>query len=314
MLSSKKRPYKGSSRLDSLTDVKDVSTTTPIRKIRINNKPKFLLDKFFEEQRRRVKKIPKSQGGSSMGLKNTSSMCTYEIDERLASASKKKRGKFSSFRIAPIGEDKLKHSRQRQSVHISKFQRDGVIEEESAPKYKPLLYANLGKNSQMIGPCSPLVKIQSKNSFRESMPITISDFSKTLNNNRTSEIAYSKSSFNKKSRRPSMRIDGVVKVVEESLVNESNKSRNRYRQCQSMSASKKGILKKRSRSAGKKLVKATTKVSFSRKKKVFKYNPKHKIESKVSRRRRVKSEAAISRRSYAGTSGNLGDLSILGGN
>lgn len=318
MLSQKKRPYQGSSKLDSLTDVKDVSTTTPIRKIRINNRPKFLLDKFFEQKRKKAleKNKRKSQGGSSIGLKNTSSICTREIDERLASAAKKRGGKFSSFRIAPNEEDKLRHrNRQRQSLHVSKFQHGGVMEEEgNPPNYKPLLYSNLNDKNHKIGPCSPLVMIQSKNNFNESMPITISDFSKTINfNNRPSEKAYSKSSFNKKSRRPSMRIDGVVRVVEESL-NESKKSRsrNRYRNCKSMNMNKKGILKERSKSKNKKFVKNGTKVSFSRKKKVFKYNPNHKIESRISKRRRARSEAAISRKSYGNTS-NLGDLSILGG-
>lgn len=309
--------YINEPKLDSLTDIKDLSTTTPIRKIRINNKPKFLVDKFFSEKKTRPLIIKKpSQGTNSMGNGNTGSFKTHDLDEKMMQDRRKHR--HSSFKQTSVD----KKFKKGAPVIISKFQ-PKIIEEEKSNSNKDSSKnrkVNLAP-SRVMGPCTQLVKIQSKNNYNESMPGTMSDFSRTINNiNKTGEICYSKSSFKPSARREkrlSIKIDGKVKVFEESLANDSDnsrKKRKRYRNCRSMSAAKKGILKKNTRSCGKSLNKKGTRVSFSRKKKVFKYNPNQRIESKATRKRKVKSEANGFKRSGFGNTSNLGDLSILGDN
>lgn len=315
---TQKSSYNGTLKFDSLTDIKDLSATTPIRKIRINSKPKFLMDKMFSSQKRKKKSTQKKRHSQvSSSYRHTSSLNTNEIDDRLSKISQIRRPRFSSFKKSP-GD---KPNDNRPSTRISKFQHE-IIHEVDTPKsikeekLNRISFQN-GKNG-VIGPSIPLVRVESKNNYKESMPISISDFSRQFNN-RTGEISHSKSSFKKSNnRRSSIRIDGVVRVVEESLANEDSPKSSRkarVRQSRTMSVRKKGILKKRTRSHnGKGMVKKTTKVSFSRKKKVFKYNPKHQIEGKKSRKRkrRVQSEAAIGRKSLFSGTINLGNVSIMG--
>lgn len=134
MLASRS-PYLDTQQLDSLTDIKDLSNTTPIRKIRINNTPKFLMDKLFAQKNRRNSTKKKSEGTNSYGFRQTASLNTNEVDEKLSKITQQRRARFSSFKQA----SPQKATNYKKSVHISKFQQEiveEIIKEVDSPNSK----------------------------------------------------------------------------------------------------------------------------------------------------------------------------------